>query len=328
MPAPYPWHAQIWLRLLGMRARVPHSVLLAGPKGIGKLALANAWAQSLLCESPSHDGNACGSCEACHWFEAGTHPDFMHLTLLEKENKEGEVRQATEISVDQARQAVDFVQLSTYRAGRRLVLIEPAEALNTASANALLKVLEEPPINTIFILVSHQARQLLPTILSRCHKLEIGLPDMQDMQAWLKQNKLDESMLAWASGAPLAALESRETGELDSRRDLIDALADPVGLDSVALAEAWNRKVPARTWHQVNYKWLLDLLACHLGGKAGFNPDYAKPLQSLAKQVKLAPLLDLIRQESFAGRWVDHPLNRQMVMEAWLISYTGIFEGR
>lgn len=328
MSAPYPWLAQVWARLLAMRARMPHSVLLAGPKGIGKLALANAWAKSLLCENPDEDGNACGSCEACHWFEAGTHPDFMHLTLLEKENKEGEVKQATDISVEQARQAVEFVQLSTYRAGRRLVLIEPAEALNTASANALLKVLEEPPINTIFILVSHQARQLLPTILSRCHKLEIGLPEMPNMQAWLRQNKLNESMLAWASGAPLAALESRETGELDSRRELIEAFADPAAMDSVALAETWNRKVTARTWHQVNYKWLLDLLACHLGGQARFNPDYAKPLQSLARRVKLAALLDFIRQESLAGRWVDHPLNRQLLMEAWLIGYTGIFEGR
>lgn len=327
MPAPYPWLSPLWSRLLAMRQRMPHAVLLAGPQGVGKLELARGWAQSLLCEQPRADGEACGECEGCHWFAAGTHPDFMHLTLLEKETRDGDVRLATEISVEQARQAVDFVQLSTYRAGYRLVLIEPAEALNTASANALLKVLEEPPINTVFILVSHQFRQLLPTILSRCHKMEVGLPDKTVLGAWLRQNGLDEKALAWVSGAPLAALEARDEGELEMRQELLDALSKVKNLDSVALAETWNKQVPARTWHQVSYKWLLDLLACSLGGKAGFNPDYETALCGLARGVKLGNLLDFVRRESEAGRWVDHPLNRQMVMEAWLIEYGRIFEG-
>jgi DNA polymerase-3 subunit delta' len=293
---------------------------------VGKLELARAWGQSLLCERPRADGEACGECEGCHWFGAGTHPDFMHLTLIEKE-KDGEVKQATDISVEQARQAVDFVQLSTYRAGRRLVLIEPAEALNTASANALLKVLEEPPINTVFVLLSHQPRQLLPTILSRCHKLEVGLPAKAMLRDWLRQNGLNEEALAWVSGAPLAAVTAREGGELDIRQELLGALSKVKDLDCVTLAEAWNKRVPARTWHQVSYKWLLDLLACHLGGKAGFNPDYEDALRSLAKRAKLTGLLDFIRRESEAGRWVEHPLNRQMVMESWLIEYSRIFEG-
>lgn len=327
MPAPYPWLSPLWTRLISMRQRMPHALLLAGPLGVGKRELAKNWAQSLLCERPTADGEACGACEGCHWFDAGTHPDFMHVTLQEKENREGDVRMATEISVEQARQAVDFVQLSTYRAGYRLVLIEPAEALNTVSANALLKVLEEPPINTVFVLVSHQPRQLLPTILSRCHKLEAGLPDKAALAAWLKQNGLDEQALAWVSGAPLAALEAREAGELDARQEVLDVLSKAGRLDSVALAEAWNKQVPARTWHKVSYKWLLDLLSCAVGGKAGFNPDYQAALSGLAKRANLASLLDFVRRESDSGRWVDHPLNRQMVIEAWLIEYGSIFEG-
>ncbi len=327
MPAPYPWLSPLWIRLLRMRQRLPHALLLAGPKGVGKLELAQAWAQSLLCEQPRGDGEACGSCEGCHWFSAGTHPDFMHLTLLEKETREGDVRIATEISVEQARQAVDFVQLSTYRAGHRLVLVEPAEALNTASANALLKVLEEPPINTVFVLVSHQPHQLPPTILSRCHKLEAGLPDKAMLQDWLNQNGLQERALAWVSGAPLAALEARDDGDLEIRTMVLDALGEAGRLDGVALAEAWNKQVSARTWHQVSYKWLLDLLSCSLGGGAGFNPDYEAALSELAQRARPEKLLDLARRESEAGRWVDHPLNRQMVMEAWLIEYGRIFEG-
>lgn len=326
MPAPYSWLSPLWSRLLAMRQRLPHAVLLAGPQGVGKLELARGWAQSLLCEQPTQDFDACGECEGCHWFAAGTHPDFMHLTLLEKETREGDVRMATEISVEQARQAVDFVQLSTYRAGYRLVLIEPAEALNTASANALLKVLEEPPINTVFILVSHQFRQLLPTILSRCHKLEVGLPEKEMLADWLKENGLDERILTWASGAPLAALEAQEAGELEVRAEVLDALSDVKKLDCVAQAEAWNKRVAARTWHRISYKWLLDLLACRLGDRAGFNPDYENALRELAKRSNVANLLDFIRREVESGRWVDHPLNRQMVMESWLIEYSRIFE--
>ncbi len=310
-----------------MRERLPHALLLAGPRGVGKLEMAKVWSKSLLCEQPDQNGEACGVCEACHWFEAGTHPDFMHMTLQEKETREGDIKLATEISVEQARKAVDFVQLSTYRAGRRVVLIEPAEALNTASANALLKVLEEPPINTVFILVSHQFRQLLPTILSRCHKLEVGLPEKAEIQAWLKEKGLDEEALAWVSGAPLAALAVQEEGDLEIREELLAALSKAENLDSVALAESWNRRVAARTWHQVSYKWLLDLLACSLGGKVGFNPDYEAALKKLARQAKTGNLLDFIRRESENGRWVDHPLNRQMVMETWLIEYSRIFEG-
>ncbi len=327
MSAPYPWLTPYWSRLQSMRHPLPHALLLAGPRGIGKLALARAWAKSLLCEKPDTHGEACGQCEGCHWFEAGTHPDFLHLTLLEKENKEGEVKLATEISVEQARNAVDFVQLSTYRAGRRLVLVEPAEALNTASANALLKVLEEPPINTVFVLVSHQPRRLLPTILSRSHKLEAGLPTWEAGQAWLKAQGLDEAGLAWTGGAPLLASTAREEGLTEIRAEVLNALGAGKDVDAVALAEIWYRKVAPKVWHGLAYRWLLDLLASQLGGQARFNPDFSGVLARLGKQASLTELLDLTQDEMASGRWVEHPLNRQQVMEAWLTRYRMLFTG-
>lgn len=325
MPAPYPWLSPLWLRLKAMRQRLPNAVLLAGPQGVGKVELAHEWAKSLLCETPGHEGEACGHCEACHWFDAGTHPDFMHLTFIEKETREGEVRLATEIGVEQARQAVEFIQLSTYRAGRRLVLIEPAEGLNIASANALLKVLEEPPINTVFVLISHQPRQLLPTILSRCHKLEVGLPSREESAKWIKSQGMSESALSWAGGAPLIALSDREEGQDELRAEVMKSLSLGKGLDAVALAEYWHRRIPARLWHGMTYRWLADLLASHLGGKAQFNPDFSGELARLGKQAKLAGLLNLAQEDMKSGRWVEHPLNRQQVLEAWLTGYRQVF---
>lgn len=325
MPAPYPWLSPLWSRLQAMRQRLPHAILLAGPLGVGKVELAQAWAKSLLCEKPGNEGEACGHCEGCHWFEAGTHPDFMRLTLVEKENREGEIKLATEISVEQAREAVEFVQLSTYRAGRRLVLVEPAEALNTASANALLKVLEEPPINTVFVLISHQPRQLLPTILSRCHKLEVGLPSWDDSRKWLKSQGQDETALAWAGGAPLTAVADREEGQEEIRSEVLKALSRGKGLDAVTLAENWYRRLPPKLWHRISYRWLLDLLASHMGGKVRFNPDFSTELARLGKQVQRPALLDLAQEDMKSGRWVEHPLNRQQVLEAWLTRYRQVF---
>lgn len=324
MPAPYPWLSHPWLRLLSMRQRLPHAILLAGPRGVGKLELAREWAKSLLCETPSPKGEACGQCEGCHWFQAGTHPDFLHLTLMEKENREGEVKLATEISVEQAREAVEFVQLSTYRAGHRLVLVDPAEALNTASANALLKVLEEPPINTVFVLVSHQPRQLLPTIRSRCHTLEAGLPSREESRRWLEAQGLDETLLDWSGGAPLSALADREEGQ-EIRSEVLKALSQGNNLDAVGLAENWHRRLPPRLWHRISYRWLLDLLASSLDGKVRFNPDFSRELAQLGRQVKRDGLLDMAQEDMKSGRWVEHPLNRQQILEAWLTSYRQIF---
>ncbi len=112
------------------------------------------------------------------------------------------MRMATAIEVDQAREAVDFVRLSTYRAGYRVVLVNPADALNVASANALLKVLEEPPLNTVFVLVSDQPRRLLPTIRSRCARFDIGLPPDELAAQWLTSQGVDDApnLLALAGG--------------------------------------------------------------------------------------------------------------------------------
>jgi DNA polymerase-3 subunit delta' len=325
MSAPYPWLDALWSRMLALTRRLPHAVLVAGPQGVGKRELARHWAKSLLCERPRPTGEACGECEACHWFDAGTHPDFLLLTLLERESKEGELKRATEISVEQAREAVEFIQLSTYRAGRRLVVVEPAEALNTASANALLKVLEEPPINTVFVLVSHQPRQLLPTILSRCHKLDAGLPAWEESRAWLKTRGLDEAALAWAGGAPLTALADHEEGQEETRAEILQALCQGNHLDAVALAENWHRRLAPKLWQRLSYRWLLDLLACRLGGRARFNPDFSAELAKLGSRAGLPSLLAFIGEEMRAGRWVEHPLNRQQVLEAWLTSYRQVF---
>lgn len=327
MSAPYPWLETTWQHLRATRARPAQALLLTGPRGVGKGALAQAWAQALLCEAPSVEGEACGTCPACHWFEAGTHPDYLHLTLQEKTTRDGETRLATAIEVDQARAAVEFVQLSTYRAGTRVVRVDPADALNLAAANALLKVLEEPPLNTVFLLVSDQPRRLLPTIRSRCSRLDVGLPTIEAASAWLAGHSLGskaDTLLA-LSGAPLDALRWNESGEWETRRELLDQLAQPGELDPVGLGERWKALTP-RLWHGVAYKWLADLLSVRLRGQARFNLDFAPALHTLGSQADLAKLLALARGQAEEGRVLEHPLNRALQMQAWLVRYRHLFD--
>ncbi len=324
--APYPWLDAAWQRLLASRARPAQALLLAGPRGVGKGALARIWAQALLCEAPQTDGGACGTCPACHWLASGAHPDFLRVTLLEKTNREGETRMATAIEVEQAREAVDFVQLSTYRAGYRVVLIDPADNLNLAAANALLKVLEEPPLNTVFVLVSDQPRRLLPTIRSRCTRLDIGLPPAGTAVRWLAGQDVSdaENLLALSGGTPLAALRWAEGGELDERRGVLESLARPERLDPVTLGERWKTLSP-QAWHTLAYKWLGDLLAVRLRGRVQFNRDFADPLARLGPQANLARLLALARMQTDEGRTLTHPLNRALQLQAWLVRYRHIF---
>lgn len=327
MSAPYPWLEAPWQRLLATRSRPAQALLLAGPRGVGKGALALAWARALLCEAPLTDGAACGQCPACHWFDTGGHPDFRLVTLQEKTGKEGETRMATAIEVDQAREAVDYVQLSTYRAGFRVVLVNPADSLNLAAANALLKVLEEPPLNTVFVLVSDQPRRLLPTIRSRCTRLDIGLPPVDQSAQWLAGQGVDDALnlLALSGGTPLDAQRWAVSGELDERRSVLEGLARPDQLDPVTLGDRWKAVSP-QTWHNVAYKWLGDLLAVKLQGRVQFNRDFTEVLARLGEKADLAKLLALAKTQANEGRTLAHPLNRSLQLQAWLIQYRHVFD--
>jgi DNA polymerase-3 subunit delta' len=325
--APYPWLEEVWQRLLATRARPAQALLLAGPRGVGKGALAQTWARALLCEKPLAGGAACGGCPACHWFDSGTHPDFRLVSLQEKTSKEGETKMAAAIEVEQARETVEFVQLSTYRAGFRVVVVDPADTLNLAAANALLKVLEEPPLNTVFVLVSDQPRRLLPTIRSRCTRIDVGVPPEELAVAWLAEQGVDDAgdLLALSGGTPLSARRWGESGELDERRMVLKSLASPETLDPVASGERW-KAVSAHAWHNLAYKWLADLLAVRLQGQVRFNRDFAAALGKLGAKADLAKLLALARVQASEGRTLAHPLNRVLQLQAWLIQYRHLFD--
>src|SRR5688572_22336339 len=199
---------------MAARERMPHALLIHGPAGIGKVQFARALAAAMLCETPGAK-EACGHCASCHWLSQGNHPDFREIlpeAAVEEEEGEAEAEvgkaekaKSLVIKIDQIRAVADFISLSTHRDGHRVLVLHPAEALQPASANALLKTLEEPPPRTLIAMVSDRPARLLPTLRSRCRKIALGPPPRAAALAWLRGQAVEqpEAALDAAGGAPL-----------------------------------------------------------------------------------------------------------------------------
>lgn len=325
---PLLWHEGEFRRLLQMKAALPHAMLLKGRRGIGKLVFARALAQALLCESPAADGSACGGCAACAWFASGNHADYRQVepaSLAETSAEEGE-KKSSAISVEQIRALADFVNMSTHRGGSRVIVVHPAEALNVNAANALLKSLEEPPARTHFVLVSHRAHQLLPTIRSRCQHIAMPAPPSADASAWLRQQgvKEPELALAYTSGAPLLALELNDSEYWGARNAFFRQLAVR-NLDPLAAAEAL-RDVPIANAIEWLQKWSYDLVHCRAIGSVRYNPDYAEIIAKLAARMEKLAALRFHREMVKLQRFAHHPLNPKLFVEDLLLAYRDLLE--
>ena len=323
----YPWQDELWQRWTGLRARLPHALLLKGAQGIGKFDFAMNIAQSLLCQRPLADGLACQDCSSCHWFFQETHPDFRliqpdALSAQEEENDSSK-KPARQISVDQIRALTNFSNLSAHQGGFRVVLIHPAEAMNANAANALLKTLEEPPGRMLFILVTHKPQQLPPTILSRCLALAAPLPSFEASAAWLKQQGIVDpaALLAQAGFAPLQAVRLAEeaTGAEEYSR-FLQEIRQPAKFDVFALAEQLQRTEPARVIHWLQ-QWCYDLGSAKLAGKVLYHPDLADAIKNLADKIVVLDLLRYQKELVVAKREASHPLNPRLLFESILLSY-------
>ena len=205
--------------------RLHHCLLFEGPDGIGKAATALWLARRMNCETP-RDGAACGSCWSCRAIGRGHHPD-VQVVGTDPE------RTAPVVSVRQARELIKSLALRPHSARRRFVIIDPADAMNAASANALLKTFEEPPQDTGFVLVTSQPGALLTTVRSRSQRVRFGRVGQPELVAWLARRGVEES--AWianlAEGCPgraLALAEGEATAWREARDELLDALAGDI----------------------------------------------------------------------------------------------------
>jgi DNA polymerase III subunit delta' len=333
-----PWQNDAWQQLQQLRGRLPHAILFHGAEGIGKSILAERFAQSLLCESPLPEGHACNQCASCGWFGQYGHPDYRRVRpeLLDEDGASGEEgaddakktgkaakAPSKEIKIDQVRALSDFMNISTHRQGMRVIVLYPAEALNTAASNALLKMLEEPPPGTVFLLVSNSLDRLLPTILSRCRKQALALPSPGEALAWLKQQGVADAelWLAEQGGAPLAALALAQAGNRDEMEELLRHLAQPSVEAALKTAERLQKTpVPQLiSWLQ---RWLYDLFSFKLSGRIRYYPQYRKELAALAARAPTTALLRALKAVNERRAIADHPLAAKLFIEDMLLDYS------
>jgi DNA polymerase-3 subunit delta' len=224
----------IWLENFGkswrdrvVRGRAPHAVLLIGPPGVGKRAAARWMAASTLglesAELPAYP------------FDIPEHADLRWLTP--PEDKES-------IGIEQVRDLIHDMNLTSYEGGGKVAVIEPANAMTVNAANSLLKTLEEPPGDALLILIADRIGKLPATIFSRCQRIDLAPPTEDIGLAWLNQVQPGPSWadaLRVAGGAPIAALAALEDLETSSlmARDL-NALGRGTG-SAIEIADRWNK---------------------------------------------------------------------------------------
>ena len=326
----YIWQQSQWQHIMQKKASLPHALLLSGRAGTGKHAFALSLSQALLCQNPREQHQACGNCPSCIWFLEGGHPDFRLIEPEDVENTdEAPKKKATkkrQISVAQIRQLIDYLSLSSHQVNaRRVILISPAEVLNGASANALLKMLEEPPANTLFLLVTSLPQRLLATIVSRCQAVDMPLPNRMDALAWLQSQHVNNAEIAldYAGGAPLLALQIAEEGDVSS--GLVKSLALGAKLDPFACAPLFLGMGMERAIDTLQ-KWIFDLVAYKLSQVLRYHSAHSGALQALCKSVNLKALLSFQDKLVDAKKTADHPLSNEVQLENILLQYTQLFK--
>ncbi|MHB8448017.1 MAG: DNA polymerase III subunit delta' [Rudaea sp.] len=315
-----PWHVEDWQRLLARRARnrLPHALLLSGAAGLGKRDFAERLAAMVLCES---EDAPCRACHACHLFAQrfqrdpeetrpdGTlaqphghpgHPDarFIGHVLNEKSSPK---KMFAELIVEQIRDLSAWLVLPPQLGRAQVALIDPADEMNIAASNALLKTLEEPGERRHLILVSSKPARLPATIRSRCQRIDFQLPPPEQARAWLVAQKLDAATAAAAleaaAGNPGVALDLAKSGGLALRAEVetdLRALCSGATTPS-QIAVRWSKTDPERC---------LWFAAMHLQGRA-------RALTAPAELPKLAAGFDRINH---AREQLRGPLRPELVI--------------
>ena len=353
-PAVLPWQQDIWRHLAERRrsGRLPHALLFVGPPGVGKVALAHCFAQSLLCEQPTDTGLACAACTACRRFLSDAHPDFLwvrsdigtggDVKAAVREESEGDASDAElgaekgaekgkasrYIRVDQIRALTRWFEFTSHCGGHKVALLAPADQMNTNAANGLLKTLEDPPAGALLMLVATHPTRLLATIRSRCQVVTFPTVTPEFAIPWLHTQGIGDPstaqlLLTLAGGGPLAALDSAHN-QLLALRATIFAELEGVVLGRVApitVAQAWL----ARGLDMIlAFQWSVatDMIRILLTPDAKLtNPDLAARLAMLAQRLgvrRLYARLDHLNEALRLVRGATNP-NVQLLLEDLLI---------
>jgi DNA polymerase-3 subunit delta' len=318
-----PWLEPLAQSLAGMlrRGQLPQSLLIHGMAGTGRSHLAH-WLAAQLLDVPAAKLQTAEQEPVADGGALRRHPDFL-LTALAPEKKS--------ISVEQVRDLTEFLQLKSHRGGLRVALLMSAELMSPSAANALLKTLEEPPGDSTIILLSTHLSRLPATVISRCHRLRVGIPARPLAAEWLEGVRPGTQwagLLDCAGGAPLTAMWFERAGLLrlaagydEDLRALQEGQASPI-----AVAERWARDDIDMALHWLYWRaarGIRRVVAPPAGDAA-----QTRPLQTAGKASNISPLFAYLRYIQQVRRQQGSSLNMQLQLGALLAWWCGAPFGR
>ena len=306
--------------------RLPHALLLTGEKENGGAILAEQLGKRILCQQEQLF--ACGQCKSCLLLQAGSHPDYLPVQVEEN---------ATQIKVDRIRALIEFSQATAQISRYKVIVIQDCHRMNLASANALLKVLEEPPPNTFLVLQTDAAELLLPTIRSRCSVVIVPSPEPQQAVEWLSGQGMAEaeigSLLEISSYNPFKLVRLKQQDAFVVREAMINGLNQLAkgAVSPVELAKNWSKFNG-----EIIYDWLnlwVTQLSCFVSSR-GIRPitdqEIAKFLRYTAKMADIQHIFafaDYIL-ECVAVFRSQQNLNLQLMVENTLIRWHDLLTSR
>lgn len=301
------WFDGWWKEVAQTLDRRPSALLLHGPKGIGKTDFSLEIAAALLCQSPlSDDQTACGKCQSCGWMASRQHPDFRWVRPdadVEEDAESGVQedvpapadgagdgkKKSEEIRIEQIRGLAGFANVGAHRGGLRVVVVSPANRMNYAAANALLKTLEEPSPGLMFILVADSLRGIPATILSRCRRLDLDV-----------------------SSQDLALLQTQQSQAADWLLPLLESGQ----VDPIKWAEKGGKSPPGDAL-ELLMRWMTDCGRVREGLSARSFSDRAPALRDQALRIRspqhwTQTMAEIQRMRAVA----EHPLNPRLFYES------------
>jgi DNA polymerase-3 subunit delta' len=320
-----PWHADATARLrqAWSAQRLPHALLVQAADGLGGGSFAAWLAGAVLCErSTSGALDFCGECTSCVLLKAGSHPDL--IWVAPEQDKQ-------QVSIDQVRAACERLGKTSYRQGYKVAIIEPAHQMTPGAANSVLKTLEEPTPASLLILLTSRPSGLLPTVRSRCQKITIARPSMQEAVAWIEQETgkpADAALLEFSGGAPLRAIEYADGRFVALDRHMQKSLTDLFAGDAdvTQVASEWEKDaLPDRlVWLDL---WLSGLARRALAGNADLVTFPGRPvhLPSLPRTLNISGVYGMVdRARALKAQLTRTALQRELAVESWLIALLGV----
>lgn len=318
-----PWFETIARSFLKQKAHLAHAWLFTGARGIGKFELGRFIGASLLCEQPNELGFACGQCRACNWVANNAHPDLkciypaaLHEHLFPGQEPADKDEKSQEIRIEQLRALDDWFYSSTHRAGFRVVIFYPAHQINGITANALLKILEEPMPQTVFLLITAQLPLMLPTIRSRCQLMRLESPTNEMALDWLKAQNISnpEQWLTAYDGAPFEALKAAQNTEQPIPEWLQQLV---ISLEQRQLATLYAllatlEPLPYGLVLTALQRLLLDIQYCQFGLEPRYFSQLQPYLMTLANRSSRHAVTVLLKNLTQAQKTAQHPFNQKL----------------